>query len=101
ERPQIEPLVTEQDGHKEYERDRLAAQELRPVSRWRVHLSAPIAHTHEGAARAEQISRRQQGDDEQSAVVDPNEQRREVGGGDVLAEQSVQNDNDRGRQQDE
>lgn len=50
-------------------------------------------------ARAEQITGRKQGDDQEPAIVDPHQDRREIGGGDLLAEQPVQHDDDRRRQQ--
>ncbi len=61
----------------------------------RVKAATPIANEHERASRAEEVAGGEERDDEQSAVVHPGEDRRQIAGCDVRTEESVQ-DHDRG-----
>src|SRR4051794_40350738 len=59
----------------------------------------PITHQHQGATRAEKIAREEQGQDEQPAVVHPNQDGRQILGRELRATQPVNHDCQRYAQQ--
>ena len=97
-RPQIEQLVAEEHGDEQQDADPFGAQPARPAEPRLVDPASDVAHQHERAACAEQIAGRQQGDDQQSAIVHPGHDRREIGRCDLRTEESMSDDHRRDQQ---
>ncbi len=100
-RPQIEELVGEEHADEEHERQPLAAQALRPEPRRRVQPSSPVPHEDERTPGAEEVAGGEQRHDQQAAVVDPGQNRRQIARCDVGTEEAVENHDDGRRQQPE
>ena len=90
-RPQVEQLVGEQHEDEQPDAEPFRAQPPGPAERRRQHSSARVPDEHERAAHAEQIARCKQRDDEQAAVVDPGQERREIARRGLRAEDAVHN----------
>ena len=100
-RPEIEQLVGEQHGDEEQDADPLAAERRRPAARRPMEAAARVAHEDERTAGAEQIAGREERDDQQSAVVHPREDGGEIVGCKIGTDEAVEDENDRGDEQDE
>jgi hypothetical protein len=93
-RPEIEQFIGEQHGDKKRDADPLGSEPARNAECRGPYEAARVADEHERAARAEQVAGRQQRHDQQSAVVDPRQNGREVCRIDSRGEQAVKDDDD-------
>ena len=99
--PQIEELVGEEHRDKERDADPFHAKPARPSSRRCPQPPAVIPYEHERAARAEEVPRHEQRDDQPSAILHPREDRGEIGGCDLGTEEAVQDEDEGDEQQNE
>ena len=98
-RPQVEELVAEENGDEEHEGQPLASQPLRPVQYRRVQPPRPVPRQDKRTTGAEEVAGREQRDDQETAIVDPGEDRGEICRGNIRAEESVENEDRRRDQQ--
>ena len=88
-RPQVEQLVGEEDGDEQRERDPLPPQPPRPMPRRPMHPAPEIADEDHRTGAAEHVAGGEQRADQQAAIVDPRQHRRQVLRREVGPEQPV------------
>ena len=87
--PQVEQLVGVEDEHEEPQRQPLGAQPAGPAQDRFEEAPGERPREHEGTGHAEQVAGREQHQDERPPVVHPGEQRGEVAGRELGAEEAV------------